>query len=163
VVSGSVSRFHGHGGIGFTRIVRAWRAQANGEQDRGCGLARMAGRGGRGNLPLHVACPCSPSDFHLGEEEESTSGRKGMSHGARRSAMQGRARWVALRRLDGPGRLRLFGRWRLSGAATQGWAGLGWVGRLAMRLVGTAAGGDRTTRVRRPTQAMGQKQLSFVV
>jgi len=27
-VSGGVSRFCGHGGIGFTRAVRAWRAQA---------------------------------------------------------------------------------------------------------------------------------------
>jgi hypothetical protein len=32
-VSGGVSRFHGHGGIGFTRAVRVWRAQATGVRD----------------------------------------------------------------------------------------------------------------------------------
>jgi hypothetical protein len=69
-VSGGVSRFRGHGGFGFTRAVRVWRVQATSVWDRDCGLARMAGRGGKGNLPSRVACPCFPSNFHLGEAEE---------------------------------------------------------------------------------------------
>jgi hypothetical protein len=52
------------------RVVRAWRAQATGVRDQGCALARTAGRGGRGNLPSHVACPCFPFDFCLGKAEE---------------------------------------------------------------------------------------------
>jgi hypothetical protein len=52
VVAGGVNRFRSHGGIGFTRVVRAWRAQATGVWDRGYGLACMVGRGDKGNLPL---------------------------------------------------------------------------------------------------------------
>jgi hypothetical protein len=40
-----------------------------------------------------------------------------------------------------------------------GCASLGWVGRLAMRLAGTAAGGDRPAQVRRPAWVLGQKRF----
>jgi hypothetical protein len=66
-VSGGVRRFCGHGGIGFTRAVRVWRAQATGVRGRVSGLALTASRGGKGNLPSRVACPCSLSNFCLGE------------------------------------------------------------------------------------------------
>jgi hypothetical protein len=66
VVAGGVSRLRGHGGISFTRAVRARRAHETGMWDRGCGLARTAGRGDKGNLPSRVACPCSLLRFPFG-------------------------------------------------------------------------------------------------
>jgi hypothetical protein len=104
-----------------TRVV-AWRA-------------RLA-EGAEGISHRTLRVPAPPSNFYLGEVEESDEWEEGDEPWAHRSATQGRAQRVALRCLDGPGRLRLFGRWRQSGAAVQGWAGLGWVGRLAMRLAG---------------------------
>jgi hypothetical protein len=131
-----------------TRVV-AWRAQ----------LAE----GAKGISPHTLRVPAPPSISVWAKQRNQTSGRKGMSHGARQSVTQGRARWVTLRRLDGPGQFWPVGRWRLNGAAAQGWAGLGWVGRLAMRLASTAIGGNRSARVRGPARAMGQKWLSFAV
>jgi hypothetical protein len=124
--------------------------------------ARLA-EGAEGISPRALRVPASPPISVWAKQRNRSSGRKGMSRGACRSATQGRARRVALWRLDGPGQLRPVGRWRLSGAAAQGWAGLGWVGRLAMQLAGTAAGGDRLARLRGLARAMGQKRLSFVV
>jgi hypothetical protein len=83
VVSGGVSRIRGHGGIGFTLAVHAWRAQATGERDQGCGLARTVGIS---PCVLHV--PASPSDFHLGEGEESDEREEGDEGGSCPSACE---------------------------------------------------------------------------
>jgi hypothetical protein len=80
VVAGGVNRFRGNGGIGFTRAVRAWRAQATSVRDRDCGLVCTAGRGDKGNLPSRVVCPCSLLRFPFGQSrgrraEERDDGR----------------------------------------------------------------------------------------
>jgi hypothetical protein len=66
VVEGGVSRLRGHGSIGFMHVVCARRAHETSVRDRGCDLARTAGRGDKGNLPSRVACPCSLLRFLFG-------------------------------------------------------------------------------------------------
>jgi hypothetical protein len=91
-VSGGVKRFRDHGGISFTRAVRAWRAQATGVRDRGCGLARTASRGGKGNrgnpslvqgVTLSPLCLCSHS-----KQGNRTGRRKGMKAGPARQRVR---------------------------------------------------------------------------
>jgi hypothetical protein len=90
VVAGSVNRFRGHGGIGFTRAVRAWRAQATDVGDRGCGLVRTATGRRQGESPLAVFVTLLPlpplSVFRLDEAGERERMR-GMTPWGQLSAM----------------------------------------------------------------------------